>query len=219
MQLPWKHCCACKSSHPKVIRIQSSGQQSAGQADRKRKQGKEQQREGGACLAEHVDEYRESHSVRKTCRATFCWALWPEKSKSRGRVGWSHLGNVWSNILKRIKPFFWTAPTQERERESDKNRDVPTFHLSRLHPVVRWEVVEHALLFSHASHEQMLISFIMVNQHHVLIGKMSPDIEIPKKKKKREKGRRGVLVWFMELAWKIRPQHPERFDHPVELAV
>lgn len=62
----------------------------------------------------------------------------------------------------------------------------------------------------------MLISFIMVNQHHVLIGKMSPDIEIQKKKGK-EGG--GVLVWFMELAWKIRPQHPERFDHPVELAV
>lgn len=62
----------------------------------------------------------------------------------------------------------------------------------------------------------MLISFIMDNQHHVLIGKMSPDIEIRKRKKKKGK---GVLVWFMELAWKIRPQQTERFDHPVELAV
>lgn len=69
-QLHSKYCSACKCSNSKGIRKQSTGKQSASQADCKGKSVKKQKEEE-ACLAEHFAEYRESHSIRKPGSVTF----------------------------------------------------------------------------------------------------------------------------------------------------
>lgn len=100
-----------------VFRKQSSRRQSASQADCKRKEDKEAER-GGACLAEHFAEYRESHSIRKPGSVTFrLLTLLTKNSRSHvvsstrtsqnygvffaacWDIATSYLRNVWSGIL------------------------------------------------------------------------------------------------------------------------
>lgn len=83
---------------------------------------------------------------------------------------------------------------------------------------------KHAvLLLSHAVYDQMLIRFKragLIWVHHVLIGKMSPDVYV-KRKKEKKKMFGMVLVWFMDFE-KIKSEHNKtkrEFGHLVELAV
>lgn len=107
MQLPWKHCCACKSSHSKGYQdtIQWSTISRPSWLEKKK-----QQRKGEACLAEHFDEYWESHSIRKPeepqslstfdHRTAKVWLLAAGWCLHSRETAVSPLGNVWSNILK-----------------------------------------------------------------------------------------------------------------------
>lgn len=91
---------------PKVIRIQSSGQQSAGQADWKRKSSREKVKHALQNTLMSI----ESHSIRKPeepqslstfdHRTAKVWLLAAGWCLHSRETAVSPLGNVWSNILK-----------------------------------------------------------------------------------------------------------------------